>query len=426
MIKLSALLLLAFLATATGAQQRMSPELLWKLGRVNGLGISIDGKYAVYTVTTPNAAENRSSRQSFAIAIEGGQPIIIARPDSMLSNKNLSPDGKWMLSNSEVKMKSFTGKDYYPELSKSNVYVINDLMYRHWDTWEDGNMDHVFYAPTSNPKETKDIMAGLPYESPMKPFDGDEDYTWNPDGKHIVYVTKANYGKDYAVSTNSDLYSYDLETGKTKNLTEGMMGYDKNPLYNKNGDLAWLSMKRNGYEADKQDIIVSGVGGKINLTASRDEIHVQGFVWAVDGKSIFFWAPIDGTEQLFSVNYPGMTKMMPVVKQITKGDFDITGILAQSGNKLLVGRQDMNHATELFMVDISSGEMKQLTHVNDAVYAGLEMCRSERRFVKTTDGKQMLVWVIYPPGFDKSKKYPTLLYCQGGPQSALTQLPRRN
>ncbi len=410
-----------FIASFSFGQNRLTPEMLWQLGRVNGLGISKDGKYIVYSVGTPNATENKTSRKSYIIPIDGGQPITISKPDSLLANKNVSPDGKYMLTNKEVKIKKTTGSDYYPALTKSNVYIFDNLMYRHWDTWEDGKFDHVFVTSLDRPAEEKDIMPDVPYDCPQKPFGGDEDYVWNPDSKHIVYVTKQKYGIDYAVSTNTDIFSYEIETGFTKNLTEGMKGYDLNPLYNKKNELAWLSMNRDGYEADKQDLIVSMGNTKINLTHHRDDIHVKGFTWGADDKNIFFWAPIDGTLQLFSVINPGNTKTLPVIRQITTGDFDITGIIGQSGDKLIVTRTDMNHAAEIYSVDISAGNMKQLTHVNDATYASIGSCKTERRFVKTTDGKQMLVWVIYPPNFDTKKKYPTLLYCQGGPQSPLTQ-----
>ena len=409
------------IATLSFAQNRLTPEMLWQLGRVSALGISKDGKYVVYAVGIPNVAENKTKRTSYIIPVAGGQPVVISNPDSLLNDKNISPDGKYSLTNKDVKIKSVTGSDYYPELSKSNVYIFDNLMYRHWDTWEDGKFDHVFFSPTADPSAAKDIMPGQPYDCPQKPFGGDEDYTWNPDSKHIVYVTKEKYGTAYTLSTNTDIFSYDIGTGTTKNLTEGMKGYDINPLYNKKGELGWLSMKRDGYEADKQDLIVSNGITKMNLTQQRDDIHVEGFKWSDDDKNIFFWAPINGTMQLFVVNYPGLTKMMPVIRQLTKGDFDISGVIGQSGNNLIVTRNDMNHATEIYTVDISSGEMKQLTHVNDAAYASIGSCKTERRFVKTTDGKQMLVWVIYPPDFDATKKYPTLLYCQGGPQSPLTQ-----
>ncbi len=413
-------LLLSFSAIA---QNRMTPELLWKLGRVSGLGISKDGKYILYSVSTPNAAENKSRRKNYAIPVAGGNPIPVGNADSMLVNEKISADGKYMISSEEVKIKKLTGKENYTGLQKSNVYIFDNLNYRHWDTYEDGNFDHVMLAPFVNgvAGEAKDLMPDEPYDCPQKPFGGDEDYVWNPNGKEVVYCTKKKYGTAYAISTNTDLFAYNIETGKTRNLTEGMMGYDINPSFNSKGEMAWLSMRREGFESDKQDIIVSNGITKMNLTGSRDEIHVEGYRWSDDGRNIFFYAPINGTLQLFSVNYPGLTKMLPVVKQITRGDFDVNGIIGQSGNTLIVSRTDMNHAAEIYSVDIATGNMAQLTHVNDETYASLSMSKTERRFVKTTDGKDMLVWVIYPPDFDPTKKYPTLLYCQGGPQSPLTQ-----
>lgn len=405
------------------AQDRMTPELLWKLGRVSGLGISKDGKSVIYNVSTPDVAANKSSRKSFILPVGGGAPVLISKPDSLLADKNISPDGKYILSNKEVKIKKISGGDYYPELTKSNAYIFDNLNNRHWDTWEDGSFDHVFVTPVGKPAEEKDIMPGEPYDSPQKPFGGDEDYIWRPDSKAVLYVTKKKYGKDYAVSTNTDIYEYDLTSGKTKNLTEGRMGYDISPAYSSQGSLAWLSMKRDGYESDKQDLVAfTGLGNSVvNLTAHRDEIHVEGFRWSDDGKNIFFWAPINGTLQLFSVDYVGATMKLPDVKQITKGDFDVTGIVGQNGNTLIVSRTDMNHAAELYAVDISNGNMNQLTHVNDSTYSTIGLCKTERKWVTTTDGKKMLVWVVYPPDFDATKKYPTLLYCQGGPQSPLTQ-----
>jgi dipeptidyl aminopeptidase/acylaminoacyl peptidase len=401
----------------------MTPELLWKLGRVSGIGISKDGKYVLYSVSTPNAAENKSSRKKYALPVTGGNPIPVSNTDSMLINEKISADGKYLISSAEVKVKKLTGKENYPDLQKSNVYIFDNLNYRHWDTYEDGNFGHVMLTPLQNgvAGTAIDLMPGEPYDCPQKPFGGDEDYVWNPNGKEVVYCTKKKYGTAYAISTNTDLFAYNIETGKTSNLSEGMAGYDINPSFNKKGDLAWLSMRREGFEADKQDIIVSSGNSKMNLTGSRDDIHVEGYTWSEDGSRLFFWAPINGTLQLFEVNYPGNTKMMPVVKQITKGDFDVNGIIGQSGNLLIVSRTDMNHAAEIYSVDISTGNMVQLTHANDETYASLSMSKTERRFVKTTDGKNMLVWVIYPPDFDPAKKYPTLLYCQGGPQSPLTQ-----
>jgi dipeptidyl aminopeptidase/acylaminoacyl peptidase len=349
--------------------------------------------------------------------------VQVNKPDSLLKDKNLSPDSSHKLGHKEIKIKKISGADHNPDLPKSNAYIFDNLNNRHWDTWEDGSFDHVFVSTTSLPAKEIDIMAGEPYDAPQKPFGGDEDYVWRPDGKAVVYVTKKKYGKEYAVSTNTDLYEYDLATGKTVNLTEGMMGYDINPAFNTEGTLAWMSMKRDGYESDKQDLVAfTGEGNeKINLTGHRDDIHVEGFKWSADGKRIYFFAPINGTLQLFEVDYPGNTKKQPEIKQLTRGDFDINGIVGQSGSILIVSRTDMNHAAELFALDLSTTSMKQITYVNDAVYNKIGMCETERKWVTTTDGKKMLVWVIYPPDFDANKKYPTLLYCQGGPQSPVSQ-----
>jgi dipeptidyl aminopeptidase/acylaminoacyl peptidase len=185
--------------------------------------------------------------------------------------------------------------------------------------------------------------------------------------------------------------------------------------------MAWLSMKRDGFEADKQDLVASTGTGVVNLTKLRDDINVEGFKWSDDGHHIFFSAPINGTEQLFEVDYSGATQKVPDIRQITSGDFDVNGIVAQAGNVMIVSRTDMNHAAELYAVDLGNGNMKQLTYVNDSIYNSIGKCKTERRWITTTDKKKMLVWVIYPPDFDPAKKYPTLLYCQGGPQVPLTQ-----
>ena len=403
------------------AQAVMTPELLWKLGRVSGIGVSKDKKSVIYTVTTPDVASNKSSSKTYQVPVNVSVSELITSFEPLIENKNLSPDGKYILSNREVKIKKVSGADFYPELDKSNVQIYDNLMYRHWDTWEDGNFDHVFFAPAGSPQEAKDIMTDEPYDCPQKPFGGDEDYIWSPDSKQIIYVTKKKYGIDYAVSTNTDLYAYDIASGATKNLTEGMTGYDINPAYNTQGDLAWLSMKRDGYEADKQDIVVMSGQTKANLTSYRDDLHVSSFRWSDDGKFIYFTAPINGTEQLFELKFEGVAKNRPVIKQLSFGDYDITRIVGESGNMLVVTRTDFNHAAEIYTVDITNGNMRQLTHTNDAAYNSIQKSKTERRFITTTDGKKMLVWVIYPPGFDPTKKYPTLLYCEGGPQSALTQ-----
>jgi dipeptidyl aminopeptidase/acylaminoacyl peptidase len=419
-MKKTLLLLLVIAPLFCLAQNVMTPELLWKLGRLSAIGVSKDKKYIIYSVSTPNVAENKSSTKTYRIPVGGGSAETINNADTLIYNEHISPDGKWKISDSEVKIMNVYGSDFYPELTKSNVQVYNSLMYRHWDTWEDGKFSHIFLNKVGDTAK-KDLMAGQPYDCPQKPFGGDEDYIFNPDGKHVVYITKQKQGTDYAISTNTDLFEYNIETGETKNLTEGMMGYDVNPSYNKKGQLAWLSMKRDGYEADKQDLLVSDGITKMNLTAGRNDIHVESFKWSDDGSRLYFIAPVDGTLQLFEVNYPGKTKMAVVVRQITKGDFDVSGIVGEANNSLYVTRTDFNHAAEIYALDIKSASLKQVTHVNDNTYNSLALCSWKKRYVTTTDNKKMAVWVILPPNFDSTKKYPTLLYCQGGPQSPLTQ-----
>jgi dipeptidyl aminopeptidase/acylaminoacyl peptidase len=400
----------------------MTPEILWSLGRVSGVGISLDGKNVVYKVSTPDIEANKLNAKTYSIPITGGAPVEITSTEKIIADKNVSPDGNYKISTKEVKLKKIYGKDFYPELTKSNAYIIDNLNYRHWDTWEDGSFSHLFVHKITNgvTDDGEDIMENEPFDCPQKPFGGDEDYTWSPDSKKTIYVAKKKYGTEYAVSTNTDIYSYDIVSGKTTNLTEGMMGYDTHPSFSSKGLLAWMSMRRDGYESDKYDIIVSNGSTKMNLTQNWDGT-VESFKWSNDEKKIFFTAAIDGTIQLFEVDYPGLTKKLPVVKQITKGEFDITSIIGQVGNNLFVTRTDMNHAAEIFTVDLSKGTMSQLTHTNDDVYNKLTSSKIERRYITTTDGKKMLTWIIYPPGFDPSKKYPTLLYCQGGPQSPLSQ-----
>ncbi len=409
-------------ASYVSAQQILTPELLWKLGRVSALGISKDGKNVIYKVSLPSVEENKSDSKFYSISVNGGFATEIPETKELLTDKNLSPDGKYLLSNKEVKLEKILGKDLYPELEKSNVQVYNGLDYRHWDTWNDGNHNHVFYADANgNDKSVAiDIMKGEPYDSPQKPFGGDEDFTWSPDGKSIIYVCKKKSGTAYATSTNTDLYEYNLENKTTKNLTESNLGYDTNPLFSPNGDLTWLQMKRDGYEADKNDIIVRFKGMDMNLTANWDGT-VDGFKWSSDSKKIYFTAAVDGTKQLFEVNFPGLTRKAVMVRQITTGTFDVNDLVGFTGDKITVTRTDMNHSKEIYSYDLKKNAWLKLTEVNDKAYAKLSLPTYEKRYVTTTDGKKMLVWVILPPNFDKTKKYPTLLYCQGGPQSALTQ-----
>ena len=402
------------------AQNVMTPELLWKLGRVTPLGISKDGKNVVYKVTTPSVAANKSETKFYTLPVIGGNPTEIKDTKDLLKDKNISPDGKYLVYNEEVKIEKVLGKDFYPELDKSDVQIYDGLNYRHWDTWNEGKFNHVFYKENKEGAVGIDILKGENFDSPQKPFGGDEDYIWTPDSKSILYVSKKKAGTDYAASTNTNIFEYNLETGKTINRTEENLGYDTAPQFSPTGNLTWLQMKRDGFEADKNDLMVSFKGIKMNLTANWDGT-VDNFMWSADGKKVYFVAPIDGTKQLFEVNFPGVTKIMITVRQITTGDFDVNDLVGFSDNNIIVTRTDMNHAAEIFSYNLKKNSWKQLSNVNTATYNSLALSKTEKRYVTTTDGKKMLVWVVLPPNFDATKKYPTLLYCQGGPQSALTQ-----
>ncbi|WP_177730428.1 S9 family peptidase [Flavobacterium inviolabile] len=414
------ILTLGMMGLTAAAQETLTPDLLWKLGRLSPIGISKDGKNIVYKVATPSIEENKSNAKYYTIPVNGGVATEVPDVKDLVADKNLSPDGKYILSHKEVKVSRVLGKDFYPELKKSEAQIYNELDYRHWDTWNDGTHNHVFYAENADKAKAIDIMKDEPYDSPQKPFGGDEDYIWSHDGSKIIYVSKKQYGTNYAISTNTDLYEYDINTKKTRNLTDENMGYDTHPMLSPNGDLTWLQMKRDGYEADKNDIIVRYKEKDINLTAAWDGT-VDSFKWSADGKKVYFIAAVDGTKQLFEVNFPGLTKIAVRVTQITNGDFDVSELIGVSGNNAIVTRTDMNHAPEIYAYDLKKKTWKQLTTVNNDLYGKLTLGKTERRYVTTTDGKKMLVWVILPPNFDKTKKYPTLLYCQGGPQSALTQ-----
>ncbi|OUD35225.1 S9 family peptidase [Flavobacterium sp. FPG59] len=411
---------LLMISLNTMAQNTMTPELLWKLGRVTPLGISLDGKNVIYKVSIPSVSDNKSESKMYALPLEGGNPTEIKDTKDILKDKNISPDGKYVVYHEEVKVEKVHGKDFYPELQKSDVQIYDGLNYRHWDTWNEGKYNHVFFKENKDGALGIDIQEGENFDSPQKPFGGDEDYIWSPDSKNIYYVCKKKAGTEYAISTNTNIFEYNLETKKTTNITEENQGYDTTPQFSPSGNLTWLQMKRDGYEADKNDIIVLFKGIKINLTANWDGT-VDHYMWSADGKKVYFVAPIDGTKQLFEVNFPGATRIAITVRQLTEGDFDVNDLIGFTGENILVTRTDMNHASEIYSYNLSKNTWKQLSNVNTATYSTLALSKTEKRYVTTTDGKKMLVWVVLPPNFDASKKHPTLLYCQGGPQSALTQ-----
>ncbi len=446
------------------SQNRMTAELLWKLKRVGGIQVSPDQTKVLYTQKSYDLMANSGRNELFIMDLKTkaiskipiekenvwnaqwhpdgkkvaflkngrfGVNVFVVNPDGTglkqvskiengINEFKYSPTGNRIMFTKDVKLSLVHSTDLAVDLTKSDAKVYDNLMYRHWSNYFDGTYTHLFIAAVDNGMMAGtgiDIMKGEHYDAPLKPFGGLEQAAFSQDGNLLAYTCKKLKGRDYAISTNSDIYVYDVIKLKTSNLTEGMMGYDTEPSYSKDGKhVAWLSMKTNGFESDKNNIMIQNLetGKKQNLTENID-LTVSSYVWSDAGDKIYFKAVKEATYQMFELDVASKE-----VRKITDGMHNYTSI-DFAGDYLIGGRQSMNHPTDIYKVNIKSGEQTQLTDVNKTIYDNLETGKIEKRWVKTTDNKKQLVWVIYPPGFDKSKKYPALLYCQGGPQSAVSQ-----
>lgn len=416
-MKKSILNLFLILALTMQAQQPLSIEKLWQLKRVATLGISPDGNAVLYTVSMPDIQQNSFQTSYFKMDIDSRKSQEISKEEMQKLTQKIAPSGKQILVHKPVKILKTFAHDFYQDLEKSSGKIYESMDYRHWDKWRDGNFSHVFIQDVNDENHLQDIMQGLPYYCPQEPFGSDEDYLWHPSGEKVLYVTKAKTGNDYVKSTNTDIYEYDIQTQQTRNLTEGMFGYDTRPSFSTQGVLAWLSMQTDGNEADKNNLYLLLNGERKNITQNWDHTILD-YRWNVNGKSLFCVIAKDGTKQLFEL-FPFGKELK--TKELAKGDFDIDGIVGQKGNTLVLTRTDMNHAREIYAINLKNNKLYPLTEVNKSLYQNVAQCKTEKRYITTTDGKKMLTWVIYPPDFNPKKKYPTLLYCQGGPQSALTQ-----
>ena len=355
-------------------------------------------------------------QQLWVMNADGSGAKAVSSVENGIAGFLFSPDEKQVLMIGSVKY-SRTAEDIYPDLPKATGRLIDDLMYKHWDEWVT-EIPHPLLGSFDGNQVTDviDIMQDEPFEAPMKPFGGVESFAWAPDGSKLIYVSRKKTGMEYAMSTNSDLYLYDVASKKTSNITEGMMGYDTNPVYSPDGKyVAWLSMEHDGYESDKNRIFImdTTTGEKTDLTADWD-YTVDAIAWNPDGKSIYFIAPKDGVTPIFSIALADRS-----VKVVAEGVFDYASLAPVDGNTLITMRHSMLMPNEL--VAVKDGKATQISNVNTELLAKLDMPTVEKRLVPTTDGKQMTTWVLYPPKFDPNKKYPAVLYCQGGPQSAVSQ-----
>ncbi len=447
--------------------RRMTPEALWAMGRIGSVTPSPDGKQVAYTVTYYSVPQNKSNTELFVMNANGsaneqitrttwheGQPAWIKNgkklaylssesgssqvwemnPDGTdrrritdyggdIEGFSFSPDGQKLLFIAQVKTVQST-RDKYPDLDKASGIIVTDLMYKHWDEWVT-TAPHPFVADFDGSaiSNVKDILEGEPYESPMKPWGGIEQLAWSPDSKEVAYTCRKKTGLDYAVSTNSDIYIYDLADKQTRNITEGNMGYDTNPQYSPDGRyIAWQSMEHDGYESDWNRLfILDRQTGEKKFLSKAYPSNVDSFVWNNDSQGLYFLGVWHGEEQIY---YIALNQPEQVV-QLTEGMHDY-GSISLCGDKLMTTRHSMSMADEIYAVDKTRqgeafAQATQLTTENKHIYDQLDMGRVEGRWMTTTDGKQMLTWVIYPPQFDPNKKYPALLFCEGGPQSPVSQ-----
>ncbi len=435
----------------------MTPEILHSFGQVSDVQVSAEKGKILYGVSYGDLSLNKRNRELFTVNLDGTGNTQITKTSKSESNArwikggekiaflyegqlwemnadgsgrikisdvkegidgfDFSPNGSRVLFISAVKSGERTA-DKYPDLDKASGRIVDDLMYKHWDEWVE-TIPHPFVADYDGKslQNISDILKGEPFESPMKPMGGIEQLSWSPDSKTIAYTSRKKTGKNYARSTNSDIYLYQVETGESKNLTEGMMGYDINPKFSRDGQyLAWQSMEREGYESDKNRLFILklATGEKSYLTEQFD-YNTDDFVWGHESNRIFMVSCVKGTTQLFSVN----TNTKEIIA-LTEGQHDYASV-ALVGDQLIALRHSMSCPNEIFSVNINSKEQKQLTEENKLLLDQIEMGKVEPRWIKTTDNKEMLTWVVYPPKFDPNKKYPASLYCQGGPQNTVSQ-----
>lgn len=463
-----------------------TPEVMWKMNRIGSSSLSPDGQSVVYTLTKYDMAENRGRTSLCLSPAAGGDPVVLTEADENVGSPAWSADGGavWYVSDrsgsdqlwkmdvssrkavqvsdiadgiagfgiapsgdrayylKRVQVEKRRSSDIYPDMGASKARIYDDLMARHWNYWDEGGYMHIFVADLKDGRltEGKDIMEGEPWDAPMAPYFDGAEIAWNHAGTQLAYTCKKMTGTEYAVSTDSDIYLYDVASAATRNICKGdeepldprlrrmpsMPGYDKYPVFSPDDrKIAFRSMRRPGNESDKERLFVwnSEDGSMSDLTAGFD-YNASNVVWNGNDE-LWFIAPMAATHQICKVPYRPAAGDRPhydllEVETVTSGDHDINAF-TRAGDRMVAEVTTLSMATELFGVDPSTGEMTRLTAVNGEVYDNVKMGEVRKRWVKTTDGKQMLTWVVLPPDFDSTKRYPALLYCQGGPQSVVSQ-----
>ena len=448
---------------------RLTPEALWAMGRINSVLPNEQTNQLAYTVSYYSVEENRSTSWIRVaheqdnqlvtdnewvgyepawwgnnIAYLNGGKLHVKSIDGKVKTLNgfdkdiegflLSPQGDKIILIAQVKTVASTA-DKHPDLPLASGRVVDDLMYKHWDEWTE-TAPHPFLCelkegianPESQIKNLEiinciDLLEDTPYESPMKPFGGIEQLAWSPDGKTIAYTCRKKSGLDYAISTNSDIYLYDIATGTHTNLTEGNMGYDTNPSYSPDGKyIAWLSMERDGYESDENRLFICNLAtGEQTFLSKGLDTNVDSYYWK-DNNTLVFSAVWHATSMLYEVQFSTSQHLnfsTPKLQILTTGQYDYVPA-ANIGDTYYCLRHSMREANEIFRFK-QGEEPVQISHENENIYSQITLGEVVPRWQTTTDGKQMLTWIIYPPHFDPTKKYPTLLYCEGGPQSPVSQ-----